>query len=213
MKYRLYVDEVGNSDMNASSNPVHQYLSLTGLIFELGCVEKVVFPTVESLKRTYFDSHPDDPIILHRKEIVHKNSPFASLRDEETRAAFDRDLVNALQNLDYVAITVVLDKLQYQQQFSDWRFDPYHYCMATLLERYAVWLEKQGVVGDVMVESRGGAEDRRLKAAFTQIYDNGTEHIKPEVFVACLTSREQCGGSPTRRSDRASQLSSRQSAP
>jgi hypothetical protein len=118
MKYRLYVDEVGNSDMNASLNPVHQYLSLTGIVFELGYVEATVFPAVEGLKRTYFDSHPDDPIILHRKEIVHKNYPFAALRDEETRTAFDRDLLKLLNDLDCVVITVILDKMEYQQQYA-----------------------------------------------------------------------------------------------
>ncbi len=190
MKYRLYVDEVGNSDMNASRNPVHQYLSLTGLVFELGHVEATVFPAVEGLKRAYFDSHPDEPVILHRKEIVHKNYPFASLRDAKTRAAFDSELLTLLCEFDYVVMTSVLDKVEYQQQYAEWRFDPYHYCMATLLEPYVVWLERRDVVGDVMVESRGGAEDRRLKAAFTEIYEHGTEHVKPESFAAQLTSKE-----------------------
>jgi len=32
MKYRLYIDEVGNPDMGASENPNHRYLSLPGVI-------------------------------------------------------------------------------------------------------------------------------------------------------------------------------------
>ncbi len=32
---RMYVDEVGNTDLNSSHDPNHQYLSLTGVIFEL----------------------------------------------------------------------------------------------------------------------------------------------------------------------------------
>lgn len=35
MKYRLYIDEVGSSDMGASHEPNHRYLSLTGIIMEL----------------------------------------------------------------------------------------------------------------------------------------------------------------------------------
>jgi len=30
-KYRLYIDEVGNSDLGSSKDPNHRYLSLTGL--------------------------------------------------------------------------------------------------------------------------------------------------------------------------------------
>ena len=35
MKYRMYVDETGNSDLNSSDNPLHRYLGLTGIITEL----------------------------------------------------------------------------------------------------------------------------------------------------------------------------------
>lgn len=34
MKYHLYVDEVGNSDLGTSHDPSHRYLSLTGIILE-----------------------------------------------------------------------------------------------------------------------------------------------------------------------------------
>lgn len=79
MKYRLYVDEVGNSDLKSSDNPIHRFLSLTGVIIELDYVSKTLFPEIESLKSKYFDSHPDDPIILHRKEIVNAKYPFEAL--------------------------------------------------------------------------------------------------------------------------------------
>ena len=36
MKYRIYIDEVGNPDLESSENPNHQFLSLTGVIIELG---------------------------------------------------------------------------------------------------------------------------------------------------------------------------------
>jgi hypothetical protein len=69
MKYRMYIDEVGNSDMGASQDPNHRYLSLTGVVLELGYVDAHVFSSLEALKRKYFGSHPDDPIVLHRKEV------------------------------------------------------------------------------------------------------------------------------------------------
>jgi len=34
MKYRMYVDEVGNSDLGASLDPNHRYLSLTGVVLQ-----------------------------------------------------------------------------------------------------------------------------------------------------------------------------------
>ncbi len=170
MKYRLYVDEVGNSDMGASTSPNHRYLSLTGVIVELGYVDAVVFPTIEALKRKYFGSHPDEPIILHRKELVNKKPPFHALRGPGVEQAFNQELLDLLRTLDYVVLTAVIDKLEHQQRYAIWRFDPYHYCLTVIVERYVRWLMGKNAVGDVMAESRGGKEDRRLKNSFENVW-------------------------------------------
>ena len=80
------MDEVGNSDLGASHDPNHRYLSLTGVILELEYVAQAVFPALEDLKQRYFGSHPDDPVILHRKELVNKKPPFESLLAPATRS-------------------------------------------------------------------------------------------------------------------------------
>ena len=190
MKYRLYVDEVGNSDLGASHDPNHRYLSLTGIILELDYVQSTVFPSIEDLKQRYFGSHPDDPIILHRKELVNKKPPFDSLYDPGIEQAFNHDLLGLLNDLDYVVITVVIDKLEHQTRYQAWRFDPYHYCLTVLVERYVLWLQSKNARGDVMAESRGGREDRRLKDSFERVVEQGSDFIRPDVFATCLTSRQ-----------------------
>ncbi|MBM4117973.1 DUF3800 domain-containing protein [bacterium] len=156
MKYRMYVDEVGNSDLKASSEPNHRYLSLTGVILELGYVDAKVFPALEDLKRRYFGSHPDDPIVLHRKELLNRKPPFMALRDPEVALRFDRELLLLLGDLEYRVITVVIDKREQVERYQTWRYDPYHYCLKVLLERYVLWLGRNRAQGDVMAESRGG---------------------------------------------------------
>lgn len=54
MKYRIYIDEVGNSDLGSSENFNHRYLSLTGVIFELEFVSKVLSPDIEKIKKDFF---------------------------------------------------------------------------------------------------------------------------------------------------------------
>ena len=190
MKYRLYIDEVGNSDLNASADPNHRYLSLTGVIFELDYVRNVLFPAIEELKARYFASHPDDPVILHRKELVNKKPPFAELNDPAIERQFNHDLLTLLTDLDYTVITVVIDKLEHQQRYATWRFDPYHYCLTVMVERYVRWLSAQSAQGDVLAESRGGKEDRRLKDSFERVYREGSNYISPDQFAARLTSRQ-----------------------
>lgn len=190
MKYRLYIDEVGNSDLGSSKDPNHRYLSLTGIILELDYVATTVFPAIEALKRDYFNSHPDEPVILHRKELINKKFPFESLRDAATEVAFNRDILHLLRTFDYTVITVAIDKLEHKQRYQTWRFDPYHYCMDVIVERFISCLKSRNAVGDVMTESRGGREDILLKDSFLRVYANGTDFVKPEEFAARLTSKQ-----------------------
>ncbi|MCB0071790.1 MAG: DUF3800 domain-containing protein [Caldilineaceae bacterium] len=190
VKYRMYVDEVGNSDLDSSRDPNHRYLSLTGVVVELAYVQTTLFPQIENLKYRYFLSHPDEPVILHRKELVNRRHPFTALRMPETEQAFNKELLNLLTVLDYRVMTVVIDKLEHTRRYQVWRSDPYHYCMTVLAERFVLWLNSQKAIGDVMTESRGGKEDRRLKKSFNRIFTEGTSYVKPETFEQHLTSRQ-----------------------
>jgi hypothetical protein len=190
-KHRLYIDEVGNSDLKASrTNPNHRYLSLTGIIVDLNYVASDLSPQMEEMKRRYFGAHPDHPITLHRKDLVNRRGPFAVLRDPALNAAFDAELLQWLANLDYTVVTAVIDKLAHLTQYQTWAMDPYHYCLEILMERYTLWLEDHDLQGDVMAESRGKKEDLRLKSEFTRIYRGGTSNINHARFVARLTSSQ-----------------------
>ncbi len=186
----MYIDEVGNSDLNSSDNPLHRFLSLTGVIVDLNYVRDTLFPEMESLKAKYFSYHPDEPLIFHRKEIVNAKRPFEALRDEKTKAAFDNDLLNRLGDWDYTVVTVCLDKKSHKDTYQVWRYDPYHYCLAVLLERFSFFLSNGKTQGDVMAESRGGKEDKRLKASYFKLWNEGTQFIPPEKFQETFTSKQ-----------------------
>ncbi len=160
------------------------------MIFELRYVEEVVFPKLEAIKKAHFGWHPDEPVILHRKELVTQKPPFESLADPAKREAFDRDILGLLTELEYTLISVTIDKLDHKNRYNTWRFDPYHYCLRVMLERYVPFLEKHSASGDVMAESRGGKEDRRLKDSFEELVLEGTDFVTPQRFLSALTSRQ-----------------------
>ena len=189
-KYRMYVDETGNSDLKHTDDPNHRFLSLTGVIVDLAHIRETVHPEMEALKVRYFNSHPDEPVILHRKEMVNRRSSFRSLRDDEIRREFDQDLLRRLREWEYSVITVCLDKKKHAETYGGRNNDPYHYCMEILLERFNFWLNRRGAKGDVMAETRGGKEDRRLKNEFRNLWTCGTDRVNPEQFQASLTSRD-----------------------
>jgi len=189
-KFRIYVDEVGNSDLESSNNPNHRFLSLTGVILELAHIEQVVHPQMEALKVDFFHSHPEEPIIFHRKEMGNARPPFVALQDAAIRRRFDAELLKLLDAWQYTVITVCLDKKKHKEAYSIWRYDPYHYCLAVLLERFAFFLGRKAARGDVMAESRGGKEDMRLKKSFVGLWERGTSFVAPDLFQERFTSKQ-----------------------
>ena len=156
----------------------------------LETVRKQLHPEFEDLKSRFFDNHPDDPVIFHRKEIINAKRPFEALRDKYIRKQFDEALLRIVSETDFTVITVVLDKQRYAERYKEWRYDPYHYCMSVLLERYVLYLDKKGLRGDVLAESRDGKENMRLKRAFRQLNENGAQYITPRKISKVLTSKE-----------------------
>ena len=121
---------------------------------------------------------------------VDREEAAAAVAAESSTGTWTTVWTDLLTDLDYTVITVVIDKLEHQQRYATWRFDPYHYCLTVMVERYVRWLSAQSAQGDVLAESRGGKEDRRLKDSFERVYREGSNYISPDQFAARLTSRQ-----------------------
>lgn len=188
--HRIYIDETGNHDMNHADDPNQRFLALTGVILESGYNASVLQPEVDAIKRQFFQKDPDTPVILHRKEMVNRRPPFEALRDAGVEKEFNQAILEGLYRWQYQVITVVIDKKAHRDQYSVWRYHPYHYCLAVMLERFVLFLHYNKHHGDVMVESRGRNEDEKLKASYHGLFKDGTDNIPAERWQERLTSRE-----------------------
>lgn len=188
--YRIYIDEVGNHDLVHADEPNHRFLSLTGVILEADYTLYTLRPEMEQIKAEFFQHDPDEPVIFHRKEIVNRRWPFKALRDPEIENRFNARLLEVLEKWQYQVVTVVIDKLAHRERYAVWHYHPYHYCLKVLLERYVLFLNYHDSRGDVMVESRGGREDQKLKNSFSRLYGEGTDHIPLDIWQSRLTSKE-----------------------
>jgi hypothetical protein len=188
----MYIDEVGNHDLTSCHDDRYRYLNLTGVIMGVDYVRETVQPEINALKERFFGDHhdPDDPVILHRKELVNAKTPFASLCDPAVKGAFDAEFLRLVTELEYVVISVLIDKKKHLEFYSEWANDPYHYAMEVLMERFVLWLAGKGPAarGDIIAESRGGKEDMRLKEVFRRLYDRGSDNISHATFAERLTS-------------------------
>ena len=83
-RYRLYLDESGDHVFREISSPAHRYLCLLGCWFSNP--DYTDFHTVlEALKTRHLPHHPDDPVVLHREDMINARKAFKNLRDPATR--------------------------------------------------------------------------------------------------------------------------------
>jgi hypothetical protein len=147
-------------------------------------------PALERLKQDHFPHNPDEPVVLHRKDMINRTGPFWRLRHMEAERAFNAAFLQFLGEQDFRLITVVIDKKAHIERYGTAAFHPYHYCLVALLERYCGFLNRFGAQGDVMAEARGGKEDDQLAGAYRTLWANGTQFRSAEFFQRVLTSKE-----------------------
>jgi hypothetical protein len=188
-RYRLYIDESGDHTYEQVDTVAHRFLALLGVWFDLGSDYTAFAGDLERFKLSLFGPRPDNPVILHRSDIINRKGAFGILCDEAKRERFDADLLEVVSRARFKMVCVVLDKQQHRAQYVD-PFHPYHYCLAAMLERYSGWLNYKNTLGDVMAESRGKEEDLQLKQAYRRVYESGTTYYSHDNHQRALTSRE-----------------------
>jgi len=189
-RYRLYIDESGDHTYYELKEPTKRYLGLTGIFIEGEYYRATFRPEMERLKQKHFPHNPDEPVILHREDIINQRGPFWRLRDSEREKAFNEGFLQFIKGQDYRVITVVIDKKTHIERHGKAAYHPYHYCLTALLERYCGFLNFYNAQGAVLAESRGGTEDMRLKGAYQKLYMEGTWYRGSKFFQQALTSSQ-----------------------
>ncbi len=188
-RYRLYLDESGDHVFRETNEIAHRYLCLLGCWFRNPDYMRF-HEALESLKTRHLPHHPDDPVVLHRDDMINARKVFKSLREEASRASFDAELLQVIQAADFRVVAVVIDKHELRRSYGDAAAHPYHLGLGFLLQRFAGFLNHINRVGDIMGESRGGQEDRLLKESYTRVFERGVWKTKVQAFQSALTSRE-----------------------
>lgn len=189
-KYRMYIDESGNSEIGQFISEHERFLCLTGVILDLEYVNKTFAQELESFKAKFFGYNADDPLILHRKDIMNCRGKFSVLKNEKIREQFNRELIENLKKWDYCLISVLMDKKEVFDIYREWAKHPYHFCIEVLLEKYYAFLKYKDAVGDVLIESRDKADDRKLSSVYKNIFQHGTSYIDGESLRERLSSIE-----------------------
>lgn len=188
-RFRLYVDESGDHVFRHTEDPSHRFLCLMGCWFRTD--HYLVFQrALEDLKARHLPHHPDEPVVLHREDMVNARRVFKSFQDERKRAAFDSELLSVIGSADFLATAVIIDKLRLLDKYGETAAHPYHLALGFLLQRYTGYLNHIGRCGDVIAEARGGVEDRLLADSFDRVFQRGVWMTPARTFQAALTSSQ-----------------------
>jgi len=188
-RFRLYIDESGDHVFREVQSAAHRYLCLLGCWFQHA--DYIAFHAkLEALKSQHLKHHPDEPVVLHREDMLHARGSFSALRDEAARVQWDNALLDLVRSSNFRIVAVVIDKHALLESFGDTSAHPYHLGLGFMLQRYVGYLNLRSYRGDVMAESRGGKEDRLLKDSYQHIYDRGAWMVSAEKFQSALSSRQ-----------------------
>lgn len=190
-RFRLFFDETGNGDLHAADKaPNERYLSITGIVIRQDHHDRYVTRRLNLLKATIFGASPQNPVVLHRREIMRREGRFSALRNEHIRKEFDARLAAIIAESIAVSFTASIDKLEHKQKYVVWQYSPYHYVMECLVERFVKWLTKNDRVGDVMGEARNPTHDKHLRRAYSRLYRLGNDYHSPAQIQSRLTTGE-----------------------
>ena len=172
MTIALYIDESGDHTYKQVDNPLARYLALTAVVVQKNHYDSTIHPAVEALKHEHFTNDPDNPVILHRSDIVKRRRWFGVLQIPERQERWAADILSFFQTLQAQVLTVVIDKKVHKENYPFRTFDPYEYSLAVLLWRIRGFLVSRGKA-DVIAESRGKVEDRQILDAYHSLLTVG----------------------------------------
>ncbi len=189
-RYRLYLDESGDHVFRETTEVPHRFLCLLGCWFQNS--DYVAFHNdLENFKTQHLHHHPDNPVVLHREDMINKRNVFKILQDDNKRAQFDADLLSIIDQAKFRVIAVVIDKAVLRESYGESAAHPYHLGLGFMLQRYAGYLNRINRVGDMLAEARGGQEDLLLKESYTRVFEHGIWGITSAgFFQSALTSRQ-----------------------
>jgi hypothetical protein len=113
-----------------------------------------------------------EDVVLHTVEMGKGRGDYAFLATPTKRAAFYTDLNALLQRWDYKVVACVFEKPRYIAQYTE-PFDPYHFGLEILIERFCKELGSEEDAGFICAEKRNPGLDRELMAAWERLKSSG----------------------------------------
>jgi hypothetical protein len=190
--FRIYMDDSGNVDPATTNHPNQRYGSITAVILEADYLDTTFNASFAAIVQRHFGTNRDgSPLNLHRRVLSshQEHGPFAVLRDEAKRAAWDKEALRMFERAPYVVISACVDKVEWHARFPTWAGDFYEVLVQAALERAFYFLRGRGTA-EVNIETKGPVRDKRLKEQYRSALTNGYRYIPADKLRSVFNSIE-----------------------
>ena len=179
--YIIFADESGDPNP-ASVDANYPVFVLNFCVFRKDEYARSVLPAVTAFK---FEHFGHDNVVLHERDIRHRNPPFALLQDRQIHDHFMDGLNELFEGMDFNIISAVIDKQRLIEQRSG-AADLYALALWLGLEQTHRLLQIRGQserITHVVMESRGRREDDQIVRALSLDQSAGGDvHIPADGF-------------------------------
>lgn len=171
--YIIFIDESGDHSLT-NINPEFPVFSLAFCIARKHDYTNFIVPAMTAFKFRWFGH---DLTILHEREIVRKEGPFAFLQKTTIRNEFMSELNELMERMPMTVVAAVIDKRRLVERYRR-PMNPYSLGLLFCIERsWACISREQPVQGrtHIIAEARSprattlGREDSDLQSAFEEI--------------------------------------------
>lgn len=179
MKYYFFLDETGDHGLNYVDKNFPIFL-LCGCLLREDHLRELE-GKVNAFKQKYFKT---ESVILHSREIRKCEGAFQILFDIGLKRTFYEELNGILREGKYTIIGAAVNKEEHIKKYGKGARDPYALSLSFIMERLVFCINRmdRGATVEILVEQRGGKEDRMLQSHLNSVLDRGTYYVPSENF-------------------------------
>lgn len=191
--YLIFMDEVGESCLH---NKIEDYddpsrfpvMSVVAFIVSKDNYENILIPGLFNIKKKFFN---DGNVYFHSREIRRKDGIFKIFLNDETYTDFKKDINSLIEKSSIVIISSSINKLKLLEKVINFEKlyglkydegDIYIKSTGYLFERLGHFLNLKRKNGQIVFETRGKNESKKIQAMLTDVKANGNFYCQSDRF-------------------------------
>jgi hypothetical protein len=181
----LYLDENGDHSMKFAGRQAPrppELFMLCGCLLRTNEVRRLS-DSVDALKASHLGR---TDVVLMSRQIRKQEGPFTFPGDAAAREAFLAAITALVEQSKVTVFGSAIDKFRHWRRYGESAVSPYDLSLEFIMERVTICLCGKDARVQVVVESRGQREDRKLGGEFDRLLRDGSRYMTGARLRGCF---------------------------